>query len=112
MLALYGHSNLPNVGSALISIPVFLSHPEASLTQQAAQRVVASNVGAFLPADTAPALLSAASSLDVFALWSLALLVIGFRRIPALPPGSATALPIILWGLWVVVKVGWRAVFG
>lgn len=112
MLALYGHSNLPNVGAALISIPVYLTHADASLTQQAAQRVLASNAGAFLPADTAPALLAAASSLDVFALWSLALLVIAFRRIPALPRGAATALPIVLWGLWVVAKIGWRVVFG
>jgi hypothetical protein len=71
-----------------------------------------SNLGAFLPADTAPALLAAASSLDVFALWSLVLLVIGFRRIPALSRGSATAIPIVLWGAWVAAKVGWRLVFG
>jgi hypothetical protein len=112
MLAIHGHSGLPNVLGAILSIPIFMTHADASLTQQAAQRVVASNVGAFLPADTAPALLAAASSLDVFALWSLALLVIGFRRIPALPPGAAAAIPIVLWGLWVAAKVGWRVVFG
>ena len=110
MLAIYGHSGLPNVGGALLSIPIFLTQPDASLTQQAAQRVVVSNLGALLPSDTAPALLAAASSLDVFALWSLALLVVGFRRIPELSPGSATAIPIVLWGLWVAAKVGWRVV--
>jgi hypothetical protein len=112
MLAIYGHSGLPNVGGAILSIPIFMTLPDGSLTQQAAQRVVASNLGAFLPADTAPALLAAASSLDVFGLWSLALLVIGFRRIPALSPGAAAAIPIVLWGLWVAAKVGWRVVFG
>ncbi|HEX7580202.1 MAG TPA: YIP1 family protein, partial [Thermoanaerobaculia bacterium] len=101
MLAIYGHSGLPNVGDAILSIPIFLTQADSSLSQQAAQRVVMSNLGAFLPADTAPALLAAASSLDVFALWSLALLVIGFRRIPALSRGSATAIPIVLWGVWV-----------
>ena len=112
MLAIYGHSGLPNVVGAVLSVPIFLTHADGSLTQQAAQRVVASNAGAFLPADTAPALLAAASSLDVFALWSLALLVIAFRRIPALSPGAAAAIPIVLWGLWVAAKVGWRVVLG
>jgi Yip1 domain len=112
MLAIYGHSGLPNVGGAILSIPIFLAQADSSLSQQAAQRVVMSNLGALLPADTAPALLAAASSLDVFAIWSLALLVIGFRRIPALSQGAATAIPIVLWGIWVVAKVGWRLVFG
>lgn len=112
MLAIYSHSGLPNVGGAILSIPIFLTQADSSLSQQAAQRVVMSNLGAFLPADTAPALLAAASSLDVFALWSLVLLVIGFRRIPALSQGAATAIPIVLWGVWIAAKVGWRLVFG
>jgi hypothetical protein len=112
MLAIHGHSGLPNVGGAFLSIPIFMTQADSSLSQQAAQRVVTSNLGALLPADTAPALLAAASSLDVFALWSLALLVIGFRRIPALSRGAATAIPIALWALWVAAKIGWRVVFG
>ncbi len=112
MLAIHGHSGLPNTAGAILSIPIFLAQPDASLTQDAAGRVMMSNLGTFLPETASKALLSAASSIDVFALWSLALLVIGFRKVPELPRGAATAIPIVLWAVYVACKVGWHLVVG
>jgi len=111
MLAIYGHANLPNVAGTIVAIPLFLAQPDASLTQKSAARVLASNLGALLPFDAPSALYAAASSVDLFSLWCLTLLVIGFRKIPELPRGAATAIPIVLWVLYVVGKVGWRLAF-
>ena len=111
-LAVWAHAQLVLVLSALISIPIFLQQPDASLTQEAAQNVLKSNVGAFLP-DSLPHFVRVfASSLDVFSFGVLVLLVIGFRRLPGLTKGSATAIPIGLWLVWVVLKTGFAAVFG
>ncbi len=111
-LAGWGHANLPNILGAFLSIPVFLTLPDASMTQQAAQFAFKSNIGAFLSEETVTWVRTLASSADVFALWSLALLVLAFRRFPALSRGAATAIPIVLWGLWVVLKTGWAALMG
>jgi len=112
MLAIWAHASLPNIIGALVAIPLFVTLADGSITQAAAQNVVASNVGAFLP-ETAPAALrSLLSSLDVFSLATLALLVLGFRRVPGLSRGAATSTPVVLWGLWVIGKTIWAALFG
>lgn len=112
MLAIWGHSGLPSLVGVLISIPIFLQLPDASLTQEGAQHVLKSNLGAFLDDTTPAALRSLASSVDVFSIAVLCLLVLGFRRLPGLSKGAATWTPVVLWLLAVAVKVAWKAVMG
>ncbi len=112
LLAIWGHSALPFVVSGVISIPLFLSKEDASLTQDQAQRVLASNLGAFLDESTPGAIAALASSIDIFSIAVLVLLVLGFRKLPGLTRGAATWTPIVLWLLAIAVKVGWKAVMG
>lgn len=112
LLAIWAHAGLPSSIGALVAIPLFLRLPNGSLTQTAAQNVVASNVGAFLDDSTPAALRTLGSSIDIFSFAVLFLLVIGFRRLPGLSRGAATAIPIVLWALFVAGKVAWRAVMG
>lgn len=112
ILAIWGHSGLPNLVGILVSIPIFLQVPDASLTQDGAQYVLKSNLGAFLDESTPGALRSLASSADIFSIAVLCLLVLGFRRLPGLSKGAATWTPIVLWCLAVALKVAWKAVMG
>lgn len=112
VLAVWAHGQLPNVVSGFLAIPVFLARPDASVTQEEAGTVFKSSVGAFLPLDAPAVLRALASSLDVFTLATLVLLVIGFRRLPGLTKGTGATVPLASWGLWVVVKTLWAAVFG
>ena len=111
-MAIWAHAQLVLVISALISIPLFLQQADASLTQDAAQNVLKSNVGAFLPESLPHFVRVFASSLDIFSFGVLFLLVIGFRRLPGLSKGSATAIPIVLWLVYVLLKTAFAAVFG
>ena len=112
LLAIWGHAGLPSVIGSLVAIPLFLRLPDGSLTQTAAQKVLASNLGAFLD-DSAPAALRTfGGSIDIFSFAVLFLLVLGFRRLPGLSKGAATAIPIVLWTILVAGKVAWRAVMG
>lgn len=110
-LAVYAHANVANVVGALVSIPIFLTKADASMTQKAAQHAVMSNLAAFAPESAPPALVSVLASIDVFSLAALALLVVGFRKLPALSKGLATWIPIGLWIAYVVVRAGWVALF-
>ncbi len=112
MLAIWAHASLPNLVAALVAIPIFASLADGSVTQTAAQSLVASNLGALLPETAAAPLRSLLSSLDVFSLATLFLLVLGFRRLPGLSRGAATATPLVLWAVWVAGKTGWAFVFG
>jgi hypothetical protein len=112
LLAIWAHAGLPSAIGSLVAIPLFLRLPDGSLTQTAAQRVLASNVGAFLDDSTPAALRTFGNSIDIFSFAVLFLLVLGFRRLPGLSRGAATAIPIVLWALLVAGKVAWRAVMG
>ena len=112
ILAIWAHSGLPSAIGSLVAIPLFLSVPNGSLTQTAAQKVVASNLGAFLDDSSPAALRTFAGSIDIFSFAVLFLLVLGFRRLPGLSKGAASAIPIVLWALFVAGKVAWRAVMG
>jgi len=112
LLSIWGHAGLPNVLGALVAIPVFLQLPDGSLTQEGVGEAVKSNLGALLDPSTPVPLRALASSLDVFSLAALFLLVLGFRRLPGLSKGAATATPIVLWLVYVVGKVAWRTVVG
>lgn len=111
-LAIWGHAGLPAILGSLLSIPIFMALPDASLTQDGVSQVVKSNAGAFLDPSSPAPLRAFASSLDIFTFAVLFLLVVAFRRVPGLSKGAATAIPVVLWLVIVIGKVAWRAVMG
>ena len=73
--------------------------------------VAHTNPGFLIDRHSNPALHSLASSLDVFSLWVLALLVIGFAAAAKVPRKKAAILIGTLWVLYVFGKAGWAAIF-
>jgi hypothetical protein len=104
--ALWAHASLPNVVGLLFAVPVLAFLGEGAVRADRLDHVLKSNLGAFLPDGTSPALLSLATSMDVFSFATVALLVIGFRRVKGLSEGTATALPIALWVVWILIRAG------
>jgi Yip1 domain len=77
--------------------------------------IVPSNLGAFLPDGTSGAMMAFANSIDIFSIWYLILLSIGLAAIAGSRKITAKKTGTIVFGFWVLfvlVKVGWRAVFG
>ncbi|MCL4807734.1 MAG: YIP1 family protein [Thermoanaerobaculia bacterium] len=109
--AVWSHANLANVVGMAVALPVLASLPEASETQLSIQRVFRSNLGAFLSPDAPVFLSSVAASLDLFSLAALALLVVGMKKLPAMPPGGAVAVPVVLWAVYVLGKAALAAAF-
>jgi hypothetical protein len=109
--AIWSHANLANVVGMVVALPVLASLPDASETQLSIQKVFRSNLGAFLPSDGPVFLSSVASSLDLFSLAALALLVVGMKKLPAMPPGAAVAVPVVLWAVYVLGKAALAAAF-
>lgn len=109
--AVWAHANLPNVVGLLVSIPLLMSLPDASETQLSVQRILKSNVGAFLSPESPAFLASIASSIDLFSLAALALLVVGMRKLPSMPPAAGAAVPIVLWSVYVLGKSALAAAF-
>jgi len=77
------------------------------------QNVVASNPGAFLPETSAKWLTALLGSIDLFAIWTLILLAIGFSATnpKKLSFGKALVLAGAGWLVFVLLKVGLTAAF-
>jgi hypothetical protein len=77
--------------------------------------IVPSNLGAFLPEGTTGALKSIGLSLDLFSIWFLILLCIGFAAIAGakkFTPKKTAGIVFGFWIVWVLLKAGGAAVFG
>lgn len=104
MFAVACYGSLPNALAGLLGIlMMFLKHPE----DFDLENPTAFNIGAYLdPAATPRWLVAAAGSIDLFSIWVILLLALGVssagRKVSY---GSALAVMIGLWLLWVLLKI-------
>ena len=103
------HALLPYIGSTMLLI-LFVTRLD--LVNPADLGDVAhTNLGFLVDRTANPALHSIAASIDVFTFWVLALLVIGFGYAAKVTRKKAAILILSLWGIFVLGKAGWAAVF-
>ncbi|HWC65042.1 MAG TPA: YIP1 family protein [Thermoanaerobaculia bacterium] len=110
-LAIYAYAGIPTLVRSAISVGRLYAAPDTSLTYDDLARIGTVGPALLLPKSAAPMMVAIASSFDVFLLATVALLVVAFRRIPGLSKATATALPIALWALVLLVRVGWAVLF-
>jgi hypothetical protein len=103
------HALLPYIGSTMLLI-LFVTRLD--LVNPADLGDVAhTNLGFLVDRTANPALHSIAASIDAFTFWVLALLVIGFGYAAKVTRKKAAILILSLWGIFVLGKAGWAAVF-
>lgn len=110
-LGITTHALMPGLIRALIGLVVIWVRPPEGIDLQ---NLVMSSAGAFLPANASTWLRTLAGSFDLFSFWTIALLAIGFTAAGAsqkLKIGSSLALIIGFWVVWVMVVVGFTALF-
>ncbi|MEA2601631.1 MAG: hypothetical protein QOF89_2623 [Acidobacteriota bacterium] len=105
------HAFMPWLVAGLLTLPVILSREHIGV-QEAQQGLLASNLAAFAPESAGSALKSLLGSLDFFSLWTLVLLILGYRTAAKSSTGSAVAVILVVWLLYVGIKVGLGALFG
>jgi len=68
---------------------------------------IATNVGSFLPESTPKALMSLGMSLDIFSIWTMILISIGFTAVnPKKLAGKALGIVLSVWGAFVLCRMG------
>ena len=109
-LAITAHAFMTGlVSSPLFLLIIFLKAPGTIDMENP----VATNIAAFLPDDSAKWLVALCKSFDVFTIWTLVLLAIGFAVVnPKKLKGSKTyTIAFGVWAAWVVCRVGWAFIF-
>jgi hypothetical protein len=103
--------------TVLILVLVMIDKEKLQSLDPSLSSIVIFNLAAFLPAGTSAPIKSLASSLDIFVLWFLILLTIGFAglaeaRAKKITVWKSGALVFGAWAMFVLTKAGMAAVFG
>lgn len=104
------HGLVPTGVGGLLALPVILSRAEFSYDDVKTGSILASNLGALAPEDSSLALQTLLSSIDVFSIWCVVLLSIGYSVVARTSRAKAAAVVVALWVVWIVIKVGWAAI--
>ena len=100
--------------TSIVSTPVFLLivflRPKGTID---IDNPVATNLAAFLPEGTSKVLLALGKSLDIFTIWTLILLAIGFAAVNPrkLGVGSSVGVAFGVFAAFVMCRVGWAFIF-
>lgn len=105
------HGSVPLGVAAILGIPVALARSEMSMQELQGGQYLMSNLG-FLASDETGAVMRALlTSVDLFSIWCIVLLVIGYRIVGKVSRGAALAVTLAVWGLGVLLKVAMAAAF-
>jgi hypothetical protein len=107
-LAIVSYAWVPWLIHGVLSILILLLKDPSTVDLQ---NIVASNPGALLSDDASKWLVSLLGSFDIFAIWTLILLAIGYNATnpKKLSFGKALVLVVIPWIFFVAIKVGLTA---
>jgi hypothetical protein len=109
-LAISSYAFVPSLLSSLLFVTVLYLKPPGTVDLE---NPIATNIAAVLPDGTAPWLLALCKSFDVFTVWMLILIAIGFAAAsPKKLKGSkAFTIAFSVWAVWVVCRVGFAFIF-
>lgn len=103
------HGYVPAAVKALVSIPVILGRAEISAEELQSGALLKSNLAFLAPEEAGAVLVAVLSSVDLFSVWCIALLAIGFAVTAKVPKKTATITVICVWLLGVAFKLGFAA---
>jgi len=106
------HAYLPGVVAALITLPLILSRKSITMKEAQGGGILASNLGAFAPADMGAVARTLLSTVDFFSIWTVCLLIIGYRAAAKVSTATAATVVVVLWVLYIAFRVGAAALFG
>lgn len=104
-MAVAAHSAVTGVVSSLLFLLILFLKPYGTVDME---NPVATNIAAFLPEGSAKWLVTLAKQIDVFTIWTLILLAIGFAAInPKKLKGSkAFSIAFGVWAVWALLRTG------
>jgi hypothetical protein len=103
---LVSYAFVPLIISSLLAIIILLIKPRGDVDPE---HFLASSVGAFLPDDAPKWLEALGQSLELFWIWTLALVALGFSAASPkkIKPAGAFLTVYGIWAVWVLCKVAW-----
>lgn len=105
------HGFMPIAVSSLINLPIILSRESITFEDIRTGGVLVSSLRALAPEDASAATEVLLGSFDLFTIWTIVLLTIGFKHVAKVSTAVASGIVILFWLVYVVGKVGLAAAF-
>jgi hypothetical protein len=105
------YAMMPWVIHGLLSLPLILRLDTIDPATMQQGGVLTSNLAALAPEGSGKVLMALLASIDLFSLWTLVLLIIGFRVVGRVSTTAAAGVSITLWLLYLAGKLGFAAAF-
>jgi hypothetical protein len=108
--AIVAHAGMVGIVSTPLFLLVLFLKPYGTIDPD---NPVVTNLGALLPDDSAKWLMTLCKSLDIFAIWILVLITIGFAAVnpKKLKGAKSFTIAFSVWAAFVVLRVGWAFIF-
>jgi hypothetical protein len=103
------HGYMPLAVAALLNLPLMLSRESLTFEDAMNSGVLVSSLKALAPEDASRVLESLLGSFDLFTIWTLVLLTIGYKLVAKVSTAVASGIIILFWLIYVVGKVGLAA---
>lgn len=110
-LSTYLYGSMPMAVAALINLPLILTRDSVSPEEVLGGGVLVASPAILASEETSAVIRSLLGSLNFFTLWTLALLILGYRAVAKVSLAASSGAVITLWLLWVAGKAGWAALF-
>lgn len=109
-LGIVSHAYLPFLIHGLLFLLIVFLKPPGTVD---IDNPVASNLGAFFPQGTAKWLTTFGTGVDIFSIWTTALIGAGFAAFNPrkLKTGSAIGIAFAVWALWELIRTGFSFIF-
>lgn len=105
------HGFMPVAVSSLINLPIVLSRESITFEEVRSGGVLVSSLQALAPEDASAVTEVLLGSFDLFTIWTIVLLTIGFKHVAKVSTAVASGVVILFWLVYVVGKVGLAAAF-
>ncbi|MFP5284157.1 MAG: YIP1 family protein [Thermoanaerobaculia bacterium] len=105
------HGYMPLAVGSLINLPLMLSRESLTFEESMQGGVLVSSLKAIAPEDASPVTEALLGSLDLFTIWTLVLLTIGYKAVAKVSTAVASGIVILFWLVYVMGKVGLAAAF-
>jgi hypothetical protein len=109
-MASYAHAMIVPAVAALLSIVVVLLHKDPITVGWG--EVLQSNLGALFAVEGSGPLATLLSALEIFRLWELVIVAIGFAAATRQSLGTSVAITFLPWGFVTMARIALAAVFG
>jgi hypothetical protein len=105
------HGYMPQALALLLNIPLLVGRESVSFDEATQGGILKSSLAALAPEDASSMLVALLGSVDLFSVWTVILLALGYRIVGRVSTAVSTGIVVLLWLIYIGGKLGVTALF-